>query len=337
MPAIPPNSLIVITGINGYIASHVGLAALQAGYRVRGTLRSLARSEEVKAGYTAAGADIGALEFVAVDDFTSDAQLDAAFAGATGVAHIALPGGLTDSNDDLPALGIASNQVVLRAVRRTGTVRRVVFTSSSVASVMQSLEYHEHTVTDADWNDKAVALFESATEDDKKSSTWPWLRYAALKTLSERAVWKWVDEEKPEFDIVTILPNANWGPVLFGEPRSTVYWIYELLQNNDSTAKSAHPQWFIDVRDDGRLHVLALATPSLGGKRIWAAAEPFGWNKVLSILRKHFPHVKVPEDIPGPQGEPDPQRIDSTVAAEALGGWIGIEKSVVDTAKSLGF
>jgi hypothetical protein len=52
MPALPANSLLAITGINGYIASHtLGLWALGAGHRVRGTVRSWARAESLKAGY----------------------------------------------------------------------------------------------------------------------------------------------------------------------------------------------------------------------------------------------------------------------------------------------
>jgi hypothetical protein len=94
-------------------------------------------------------------------------------------------------------------------------------------------------------------------------------------------------------------------------------------------------EWYIDVRDCGRLHVLGLTTPSLGGKRVWAAAGPWGWNQILGILRRHFPNVQVPEDFEG--GEPDRQRIDSEVARELLGGWIGLEQSLVDLAKSLGY
>lgn len=98
-----------------------------------------------------------------------------------------------------------------------------------------------------------------------------------------------------------------------------------------------YTEWFVDVRDDARLHLLALTTPSASGKRIWGVAEPFGWNRILGILRKEFPHVQVPSDIAGAQGEPDRQKIDNSVASDLLGGWISLEKSVVDTAIGFGF
>ncbi|EED81801.1 predicted protein [Postia placenta Mad-698-R] len=204
MPSIPPQSLIVVTGITGYIASHVGLAALQAGHRVRGTVRDLKRAQELRNAYAKQGVDITKLEFIVVDDITSGTQLANAVKGADGVAHVALPGDLLASSEDMP--------------------------------------------------------------------------HHAVKS-----------------------------------------------------------KWFIDVRDDGRLHIAALTNPSLSGKRIWGVAEPTGWNQILAILRKNFPDANVAPDLVGEPGEPTKQKIENTVATEALGGWIGLEQSLVDTGKSLGF
>jgi nucleoside-diphosphate-sugar epimerase len=39
MPAIPKGSLILVTGVNGYIGSHVAEQLLENGFRVRGTVR----------------------------------------------------------------------------------------------------------------------------------------------------------------------------------------------------------------------------------------------------------------------------------------------------------
>jgi hypothetical protein len=82
MPALAPNSLIAVTRITGYIASHVGLAALQADYRVRGTIRSHKGAESLKAGYAEQGIPVfdldDRLEFVVIDDLLfSDQWLNA--------------------------------------------------------------------------------------------------------------------------------------------------------------------------------------------------------------------------------------------------------------------
>jgi hypothetical protein len=157
--------------------------------------------------------------------------------------------------------------------------------------------------------------------------------------------------------LVSTLPDTTLGPVLHGDPPSSAAFIASLLKNDPAITRFlparelsvsvscgvlqllfltlSWKEWHVDVRDTARLHLLGLTTPSLGGKRILAAAGPWGWNEILGILRKHFPNVQVPEDFEG--GEPDRQRIDSEVAREMLGGWIGLEQSVVDLAKSLGY
>src|SRR5262245_32495679 len=46
--APPSDTTVLVTGSSGFIAQHVVLRLLAAGYRVRGTVRSLARSGEVR-------------------------------------------------------------------------------------------------------------------------------------------------------------------------------------------------------------------------------------------------------------------------------------------------
>ena len=46
--AIPPDSLILVTGANSLIGSHVADQLLLAGYRVRGTARSMSKAAWLK-------------------------------------------------------------------------------------------------------------------------------------------------------------------------------------------------------------------------------------------------------------------------------------------------
>lgn len=43
------NDLVLVTGASGYVAGHCIIQLLDRGYRVRGTLRSLRRADEVTA------------------------------------------------------------------------------------------------------------------------------------------------------------------------------------------------------------------------------------------------------------------------------------------------
>lgn len=195
MPALPPNSLIVVTGITGYIASHVGLTALQAGHRVRATVRSLSRSEEVKTAYAKHGVDVSKLEFVVIDDLTSEAQLANAIKGVDGVAHVAIPGSVPGDSDENPQQAVDSNVNLLHAASKEPSIKRIVLTSSSAASIAPP-SFKDGIITDKDWNEKDSAHFLNGTAEDKKQPDWVMHRYAASKTLSEKAAWKWVEEEK---------------------------------------------------------------------------------------------------------------------------------------------
>ena len=48
-PALPQSSLILITGVNGYVGSHIALELLTRGYRVRGTVRDAYKGEYMRA------------------------------------------------------------------------------------------------------------------------------------------------------------------------------------------------------------------------------------------------------------------------------------------------
>ena len=64
---------VLVTGGSGFVGAHCIFQLLDAGYRVRTTVRTLTRAGDVRALVTAGGASgAEAIEFVAVD-LTSDA------------------------------------------------------------------------------------------------------------------------------------------------------------------------------------------------------------------------------------------------------------------------
>jgi len=80
---------VLITGISGFIARHCAVELLNAGYVVRGTVRALHRSAEVRDSL-ASHADVAALEF-AEANLESDAGWPDAVAGCAHVLHVASP------------------------------------------------------------------------------------------------------------------------------------------------------------------------------------------------------------------------------------------------------
>lgn len=79
-PAIPKDSLVLVTGANGFIASHVVDQFLQAGYRVRGTTRDLKKLENAIALWETQHGK-GKFEAVVVPDMAVEGAFDSAMEG----------------------------------------------------------------------------------------------------------------------------------------------------------------------------------------------------------------------------------------------------------------
>jgi nucleoside-diphosphate-sugar epimerase len=94
------NGLVLVTGGSGYIAGYCIAQLLQDGWRVRTTVRSLAKAEQVRSSITkiSTGA-AAAIEFFEAD-LNSDQGWDRAVAGADYVLHVASPVTVIDPKSD---------------------------------------------------------------------------------------------------------------------------------------------------------------------------------------------------------------------------------------------
>jgi nucleoside-diphosphate-sugar epimerase len=81
---------VLLTGISGFLGGHVALALIEAGYRVRGSVRDPARAEKVRETLARAGADVSRLELVTLD-LLRDAGWAEAARGARYLMHTASP------------------------------------------------------------------------------------------------------------------------------------------------------------------------------------------------------------------------------------------------------
>jgi len=74
------NPIVLVTGINGYIASHVADQFLSAGYNVRGTVRALPKANNIKQVLmNKHGAE--RIQIVEVPDIAIDGAFDAVLEG----------------------------------------------------------------------------------------------------------------------------------------------------------------------------------------------------------------------------------------------------------------
>jgi hypothetical protein len=88
MVAISPPAKVLVTGANGYLATWVLKKYLEAGYSVRGTVRSLSKSAFLNDKFAHYG---DRFEIIVVEDITKDGAFDEAVKGVDTIAHTASP------------------------------------------------------------------------------------------------------------------------------------------------------------------------------------------------------------------------------------------------------
>lgn len=118
---------------------------------------------------------------------------------------------------------------------------------------------------------------------------------------------------------------------------STGRWPIQLWKG-DTAVKDMPPQYFIDVRDDARLHVIALIDPSCNGQRIFGFAAPYNWNDVLAIFRKQNPDKTFVDDFPdmGRDLSQIPNEDAEALLKKHYGrGWISLEESLAANTATL--
>jgi nucleoside-diphosphate-sugar epimerase len=293
--AIPLGSLVLVTGVNGFIGSHIANEILAAGYRVRGTARSEQKGAAISQIFQEKYGS-KRFELVIVEQMSRHGAFDSAVKGCSGVVHTAST--LTfdaDPNAVIPEVidGIKS---ILKSTQKEPLVKRFVYTSSSTACA--GPKPNKVFTIDADtWNDEEVeaAWAPPPYEDDRK-----WAVYGASKTLAEQEMWKFVEEEKPGFVANAVLPNANFGPLIEkSQPGSTNQWPKIVYSGGVKILKDVPPQWFVDVRDTALLHLACLISEDIANERVFGFSEPFNWNSLLAIARQIKPGGK----IVGPDGE----------------------------------
>lgn len=95
-------------------------------------------------------------------------------------------------------------------------------------------------------------------------------------------------------------------------------------------------EWFVNVEDTARLHVVALLSPAVKGERIFAFASAFNWTDIINILKKLRPNNHLIPEPPANEGRDLSDIVLSRRAEDLLReffgqpGWIGLERSIAE-------
>ncbi|TFK61592.1 NAD(P)-binding protein [Pluteus cervinus] len=308
--------LVLVTGITGFIAGHVAFAFLEAGFRVRGTVRgdkAIFLTETVK---------VPGLEFTRIDDMASSGEFSDALKGVDILVHVASPIPGRAPVDEMLTTAIDGTLNVLKQATVLG-VKKIVVTSS-MAAVMDR------------WGN-------ATREEARSNADNPSFVYMSSKILSERAVWQFA-REHPEVDITTILPSYVFGPYVkyFPYPSSpsklgSNSYIYRLMTGQ--LPGPLVPPYCVDVRDVAKAHVNAALLPrpesrhDVEENRFLVSPWTYTRKDAITYLNKRRPDVKTAKledvaELPGVVST-----VDTSRAREVLGikEWIDIQTTVDDT------
>ena len=230
MVAISAPAKILVTGANGYLATWVIKKYLEAGYSVRGTVRSLSKSAFLNDKFSHYGERF---ELVVVEDITKDGAFDEAVKGVDAIAHTASPfhykitnpDGMSDFSPNshpiwrsrcvdliIPAVR-GTTSILNSALRHGSTLKRVIITSSAAA--VRDDTTVPRVFNESNWNNAAVEAVKT-----KGFAAGPATIYKASKTMAEKVAWEFVAAYSSEisWDLVVFNPPWIFGVSLFWPP-----------------------------------------------------------------------------------------------------------------------
>jgi len=262
------DELVLVTGGSGFIAQHCILVLLQAGYRVRTTLRSPSREAEMRRNLRTGGVEPGDRLSVVVADLTADRGWSEAVTGCAYVIHGASPTPSGDQvrEEDWVRPAVDGNLRVLRAARDAG-VRRVVLTSA-FGAIGVGHKPRTRPFDETDWSDLSGNV----------------APYQKSKTLAEQASWEFIAREGGELQLASVNPTTVLGPALGPDYSHSIRLIKNMMAGQPGCPKIN--TCVVDVRDVADLHLRAMTDPAAKGERFLAASGESLWMVEIAKLLK---------------------------------------------------
>lgn len=276
---------VFLTGASGFIAKHIIVQLLNAGYHVRGSVRSLSRGDEIIAAVTPHLDDIEKLNerlsFVALD-LSKDDGWDGVMDGCSALLHTASPFPLQQPKNDEEIIrpAVDGTERALKSAQGSG-IERVVLTSSAVAVMHSDLPRGRTAYDESDWSEDFYPTQNA---------------YGRSKTHAEKAAWAFVANKASTIKLTTINPVLVLGPALDSNYGTSLQVAERIFSGKDPM----QPRFgipIVDVRDVAAMHVKALSTPQSEGQRI-LASESFQWMKDMAeTMKQAYPDrgIKVRE------------------------------------------
>ncbi len=252
-------AIILVTGGTGYIGSWVVKELLEKGYTVRMTVRDKTRKEKYTHFDTIAQSASGKLEIWEAD-LMKEGSFDKAAKGSDAIIHVASPFTLRfkDAQKELLDPALLGTRNVLKAATQSGTVTKVVLTSSVAAVFGDNIDMQEKGLEE--FNEEQFNTSSSPTHQP----------YSYSKVIAEQEAWK-LFREQDQWKLVVINPSFVLGPSLTELTDSeSLNLMKDILKGKFYLGAPELYFGFVDVRDVAHAHILALEKESAEGRYILA-------------------------------------------------------------------
>ena len=311
---------VMVTGANGFLASHIVKGLLEAGHSVHACVRNADNAASVEHLQALEGADQRLTLFSTGDlKEATDATrpFDAPMADCDAVFHAATPISVKfdqhSGEHEIYEPAMLSTKELLACVQRhSDTVGCLVLTSSMSAVAPRP----EPSIKDeSHWSDP---------DDQRQRENW----YGCTKTSQERLVRDWVRRAKsnhilpPDFVYSAICPTVVIGPKLntiqLSSPQDSVGGTMGILQKWLQGGRSVAPNdslSFIHVSDCAKMHtrILQLTANDIHEEqRYMSLMESLHWNDILKLFQELHPALPDYQPYTGPDELAVPTQFDLT-------------------------
>ena len=314
MYAISPlDGPVAVTGSSGFTGGHMVRELIVHGYSVRACIRDASswRGQDCVQYLKT----LPNVEIIDGCDLFSLGSYHRAFRECIGVFHAAAvlgnsadgksqPTGTGNTDRDVYEGGLKGTQNVIDAVNASGSVQRLIYTSSVSAVVGAKAEKipQGYEWTETDW-----------ASDGVDPETWNHARnsYARSKVDTERLINTAADASSGRWDAINMNPAMICGPILF--KAQVGQWIEQIGR----IAGGLEPNWpskydmtynFVDVRDLVKAHRLAAESSvdhrsSHGGPRYILHGTGGRSSISLSTELREIVHGQFPSFVLGKPAE----------------------------------
>jgi nucleoside-diphosphate-sugar epimerase len=261
-PIHPNDGPVSVTGSAGFIGSHIVLELVKSGYAVRACVRdatNLANTAHLSAMNQVGPGSVT----LHTCDMTVPGAYDEVFRGCVGIFHAAAEmGNLSGSTPQkVYEGGLAATRGVMDSIKRAGSVRRLVYTSS-ISAVLHPAD-EGHLYTEASWADMNRAPEKWNLDVVNRDRE---VAYAMTKVETERYVYD--EADRAGFAAFGVCPCHVVGPLLSASHQRPWAWQTRI---GDMLEGYGHPRlrWnVVDVRDVAiTQRLIAESTSNRNGER----------------------------------------------------------------------